>query len=250
MARLLTEGEADPVEIVNADGRSPYVVLCEHAGNAIPKGLGTLGLSQGDLTRHIAWDIGAAGVSRKLSGLLGAPLVLQRYSRLVYDCNRPPESAGAMPETSETTPIPGNLGLSAANKRARLDEICRPFHTAAAKLLDQRAVAGMRTAIVTIHSFTPVYHGQKRDVELGLLFDRDSWMAEQLVGQFPGIDARLNEPYAPKDGVMHTILLHAAPRGLRSLMIEVRNDLISDEQGQENWARRLAAPLMAMGADI
>jgi predicted N-formylglutamate amidohydrolase len=245
----LTEGEADPVEIVNADGRSPFVVLCEHAGNAIPKRLGTLGLPLGDLSRHIAWDIGAAGVSRALSKILDAPLVMQRYSRLVYDCNRPPESAGSMPETSETTQIPGNTRLSAADKLARLDEICRPFHAAVTRLLDQRAAAGMRTAIVTIHSFTPVYHGQKRAVELGLLFDRDSWMAEKLVGQFPGIDARLNEPYAPKDGVMHTILLHAPPRGLRSLMIEVRNDLIADEHGQKDWARRLAAPLMALGAD-
>jgi predicted N-formylglutamate amidohydrolase len=226
------------------------VVLCEHAGHAIPKRLGTLGLPQGDLTRHIAWDIGAAGVSKALSGLLGAPLVMQRYSRLVYDCNRPPESAGSMPETSEATHIPGNRGLTAADKLARLEEICRPYHAAVTSLLDRRAAAGTRTAIVTIHSFTPVYHGQKRAVELGLLFDHDSWLAEKLVGQFPGIDARLNEPYAPQDGVMHTILLHAAPRGLRSLMIEVRNDLISDEQGQKDWARRLAAPLMALGADI
>jgi predicted N-formylglutamate amidohydrolase len=247
---LLREGEADPVESVNADGRSSFVVLCEHAGNAIPDKLGALGLSQEDLVRHIAWDIGAASVSRHLSRLLDAPLVMQRYSRLVYDCNRPPESAGAMPETSETTRIPGNAGLSAADKLARLEEICRPYHAAVTELLDRRAAAGLRTAIVTIHSFTPVYHGQKRDVELGLLFDRDSWMAEKLVGQFPGVDARLNEPYAPKDGVMHTILLHAAPRGLRSLMIEIRNDLIADERGQEDWARRLAGPLKELGEEL
>jgi predicted N-formylglutamate amidohydrolase len=244
MAQSLLEGEDDPAIVVNEAGKSPYVLVCEHAGNRIPKKLGKLGLPDADLERHIAWDIGAEQVSRLLSRLLDAPLVMQRYSRLVYDCNRPPEAADAMPAMSETTAIPGNGNLSAADKFARLSEICRPFHAAVTRVLDQRASEGRAAKFVTIHSFTSVYKGKPRVVQLGFLHDRDSHLAGRLVKSFPGVDARLNEPYAPKDGVLHTINLHAAPRGIKSVMIEIRNDLIANERGQNEWAQRLSVPLI------
>lgn len=240
----MLENEDSPVILVNEAGRSPYVLLCEHAGNRLPKQLGTLGLAEADLQRHIAWDIGAEPVSRTLSKLLDAPLVMQRYSRLAYDCNRPPESPGAMPEVSETTVIPGNKNLSAADKLSRIMAIYRPFHDAAAHLLDARAAAGVQSNVVSIHSFTPIYKGQQRHFELGILHDHDARLASDLIKRFPGLDARLNEPYGPQDGVMHTLNLQAAPRGLRHAMIEIRNDLISHERGQEEWARRLAAAFM------
>lgn len=244
MSNNLLEGEEGAFISLNETGTSPYVLVCEHAGNRLPKKLGNLGLSPDDLQRHIAWDIGAEGVSRLLSKLLDAPLALQRYSRLAYDCNRPPESEGAMPVLSETTEIPGNKGLSAVDKMDRIEAIYRPFHNGLAHLLDKRASAGKTTSIVTIHSFNKTYNGRDRAVELGILFDRDARIADKLIKGFPNIDARLNEPYGPKDGVMHTINLHAAPRSLKSVMIEIRNDLIANERGQNEWAQRLSLPLI------
>lgn len=244
MSGVLSEGELGPFVLVNANGNSSYVLVCEHASNLMPRALGTLGLAAEDMQKHIAWDIGAEGVARLLSKLLDAPLVLQRYSRLAYDCNRSPESAGAMLEMSETTPIPGNKALSAADKMKRVEAIYRPFHDGLARVLDQRACEGRATSLVTIHSFTKLYKGKERAVELGILFDRDARIADRLIKGFPNIDARLNEPYGPKDGVLHTLNLHAAPRGLKSVMIEIRNDLIANERGQNEWAQRLALPLI------
>jgi predicted N-formylglutamate amidohydrolase len=243
----LLGGEEPPTELINGGGRSPYVLIAEHASNRLPNSLGTLGLDPADLERHIAWDIGAEQVARRLSRLIDAPLLLQCYSRLAYDCNRPPDSADAMPEISETTHIPGNRNLSPADRLARIREIYRPFHAAIAELLDARAAEGRRSAVVTVHSFTPVYKGRGRSVELGLLYDRDARLAERLIGTFPAVDARVNEPYGPADGVLHTLNVHAAPRGLEHVMIEIRNDLVSDERGQEQWADRLRASLERAG---
>ena len=248
MGTGLLEGEEGPVILVNEGGRSPYVLICEHASNRVPAKLGTLGLPQVELTRHIAFDIGAERVARVLSRLLDAPLVLQRYSRLAYDCNRPPEAPGAIPEVSETTRIPGNENLSAEGRHARIAALYRPFHTAVAVLLDRRAADRRETIVVSIHSFTPIYKGKARDVQLGILFDRDAVLAGTLIKGFPTIEARLNEPYGPGDGVLHTLNLHAAPRGLRHAMIELRNDLIGTERGQDEWAQRLSVPLIQAAA--
>jgi predicted N-formylglutamate amidohydrolase len=244
MSKLLEADEAHPAELINETGNSPYVLICEHASNQLPRGLGTLGLGATDLQRHIAFDIGAAATARMLSRLLDAPLIMQRYSRLAYDCNRPPEQASAIPQLSEIFEIPGNKNLSAADKLARSAELARPFHAAITSVLDARAANDHHTIPVSIHSFTKNYKGKDRAVELGLLFDRDAWLANQLVKSFPSINAQLNEPYGPKDGVMYLMNLHAAPRGLHHLMIEIRNDLIETERGQQQWAQRLSVPLM------
>ena len=244
MTKILGADEPHPADIVNASGASPYVLICEHASNRIPKAIGTLGLPDADVKRHIAWDIGAEGTARILSRLLDAPLVLQRYSRLVYDCNRPPEADAAMPSVSEIFEIPGNRNLTSVARLARTNEIYRPFNHALEGFLDDRASRRSLTIPVSIHSFTPVYKGVERKLELGLLFDRDPWLANQLVKAFPKIDVRLNEPYGPKDGVMHLMNLHAAPRGLKHLMIEIRNDLIEHTRGQEEWAQRLSVPFI------
>jgi predicted N-formylglutamate amidohydrolase len=249
MTKILGDGEDHPALIFNAEGTSPIVLICEHASNRVPKSLGTLGLSDEDLQRHIAFDIGAEGTSRILSKLLDAPLILQRYSRLVYDCNRPPEAEGAMPELSEVFEIPGNKNLLPSARLARTHEIYRPFHRAVEDFLDHRAAEKRQTIIVTMHSFTPVYKGKSRDFDVGFLFDRDNWLANFLIKAFPTEKARLNEPYGPKDGVMHTTNLHAAPRGLKHVMIEIRNDLIANHAGQNTWANNLTVPL-AQAANI
>ena len=188
-------------------------------------------------------------MARRLERLLDAPLLLQRYSRLVFDCNRPPESPDAMPEVSEVTSIPGNRGLTPAARLARIREVCRPFHNGISDFLDRRAAEGQATLLISLHSFTPVYKGKQRSTELGILHDRDTRLSSTLVKSFPRVDARLNEPYGPKDGVLHLLNLHAAPRGLLHVMIEVRNDLISTERGQDEWAQRLSVPLIHAAAN-
>jgi predicted N-formylglutamate amidohydrolase len=248
MPALLEEDEESPFLAVNAEGRSPFVLICEHASRQVPRRLGKLGLPDAELERHIAWDIGAEPVARLLSRLMDAPLALQRYSRLAYDCNRPPESPGAMPELSELTVIPGNQGLTAADRLARIEGLYRPFHDGVSRLLDARAAAGVKTLVVSVHSFTPVYKGNRRSVELGILHDRDTALASKLIKSFPNIDARLNEPYGPKDGVMHTLNMHGFARGLPHAMIEIRNDLVADGRGQDEWAQRLSVPLIQAAA--
>jgi predicted N-formylglutamate amidohydrolase len=244
MGALLQQGEESPFIAVNEQGRSPFVLICEHASNTLPKALGTLGLPEPELTRHIAWDIGAEKVGRLLSRLIDAPLLLQRYSRLAYDCNRPPESPDSIPEVSELTAIPGNRKLSAEDRLARARDIYRPFHDGVSAVLDKRAAGGQRSLLVSIHSFTPVYKGKPRSVELGILHDRDTTLSAKLIKGFPNVDARLNEPYGPKDGVLHTLNLHGFARGLQHAMIEIRNDLVATDRGQDEWAQRLSVPLI------
>lgn len=244
MGALLQDDEESPFLAVNAEGRSPFVLICEHASRVLPRKLGTLGLPEAELSRHIAWDIGAENVARMLSRLIDAPLMLQRYSRLAYDCNRPPESPDSIPEISEVTAIPGNRKLSAEDRLARAREIYRPFHDGVSLALDRRAAAGLKSIVVSIHSFTPVYKGKARSVELGILHDRDTSLSSRLIKSFPNVDARLNEPYGPKDGVLHTLNLHGFARGLQHAMIEIRNDLVSSERGQDEWAQRLSVPLI------
>ena len=159
--------------------------------------------------------------------------------------NRPPEAPGAMPEVSEVFEIPGNKNLDADSRLARTTQIYRPFNHALEAHLDRRAAAGRKTAVISIHSFTRVYKEKRREVDLGLLFDRDAWLAQHIDPvRFPDVSVKLNEPYGPKDGVMHLLNLHAAPRGLHHLMIEICNDLIESERNQQLWAQRLSVPLI------
>jgi predicted N-formylglutamate amidohydrolase len=246
---IVAKGES-VFEWVNAEGKSPIILVCEHASNHIPPSLNGLGLRAEDLSRHIAYDPGAAPVARLLAKLLDAPLILQRVSRLVYDCNRPPEAPGAMPEVSEVFDIPGNKGLSPQARLSRTEQVARPFHRALELMLDERAAAQHVAALVSIHSFTRVFKGKKREVDVGLLFDRDPWLANALVKSFPGVNTQLNEPYGPKDGVLHLLNLHAAPRGLHHLMIEICNDLLETERNQQQWAQRLSVPLIQAAAKL
>ena len=241
---IVPKGE-QAFEWVNKVGASPIVLVCEHASNHVPEQFLRLGLMPEDLARHIAYDIGVAGVARALSRLLNAPLIVLRFSRLIYDCNRPPEAVGAMPEVSEVFEIPGNKNLSVAERLARTQQVYRPFHHALESFLDERAAARKPSALVSIHSFTRIYKGQHRAVDLGLLFDRDDRLARRMMGAIPEFTTRFNEPYGPADNVLHLMNLHAAPRGMHYLMIEIGNDLIEKASNQEQWAERLAAPLAA-----
>ena len=240
--RIVKDGET-AFEWVNASGASPIVFVCEHASSHIPPQLNRLGLVENDLKRHIAYDIGAAGVAQGLARELDAPLLMHRFSRLIYDCNRAPEHEAAIPKVSEIYPIYGNHDLTASQRQQRIDELYRPFHRALEDELDKRATAGKRTALISIHSFTRIYHGKRREVDLGLLFDRDDKLAKDFGKGPKGFITRFNEPYGPANGVMHLMNVHGYARGMQHLMIEICNELIESRVGQNEWAKHLAAPL-------
>ncbi|WP_210529700.1 N-formylglutamate amidohydrolase [Rubellimicrobium arenae] len=244
---LLRESDPDPVEIVNGAGTADILLVCEHAGRAVPGGLARLGLDDGAFERHIAYDIGAEGLSRALSAELDAPLVLQRYSRLVVDCNRPPSAPDFIPEASDGTLVPGNASLSEDGRAQRLAEIHAPFHEAVARLLSERPPA----ALVAVHSFTPKLEvmGVQRPWHAGFLFHRDDRLSRGLLGallaQSPGTVAALNQPYCVTDEGDYTIPVHGEARRLPHTLVEIRNDLIATPEGQAAWARRLASALTA-----
>ncbi|MBP2236844.1 putative N-formylglutamate amidohydrolase [Sinorhizobium kostiense] len=239
MTGLLTEAEGNPVAITNAGAKSDFLFLCEHASRRLPKRLGTLGLSEEALQSHIAWDPGALAVAELLAEKLDGVLIHQRFSRLAYDCNRPPESEAAMPVVSEVYDVPGNGAISAAERQARIDEIYLPFHEAVSTFVVGRKAAGRRPVLVTMHSFTPVYFGKPRTVELGILHDADSRLADRMLAIAAveiAYDIRRNEPYGPADGVTHSLIEYGLRYGLPNVMIEIRNDLIHDEIGQRGMA--------------
>ena len=238
---MLADDEDAAVEIENRSGKSRVLLTCDHAGNAIPRQLGTLGLNRDELERHIAWDIGALGVAMHLSRALDASLVWQRYSRLVVDSNRPLSSDELIPHTSEATTIPGNSAISEHERNARIEHIHAPYHRAIGAVLNERELAGKATTLLAIHSFTPTYLGQSRPWHIGVLYGDDARLAEPALRWLQN-DAEIcvgdNEPYRI-DGKDHTIPEHGLKRGLPHLLFEIRQDLISDETGQRSWGERL-----------
>lgn len=231
------------VEVMNPAGAGDFLIVCEHASNFIPASFAGLGLDDAALESHIAWDPGALAVAQTLCSLMDAPLVAQRVSRLLYDCNRPPSSDSAVPAVSEVYPVPGNTGLSAADRQARVDRFYVPFRETLAGCLDKRISAGRAPVIVTVHSFTPTYKGVQRAVELGILHDSDSRLADALLETAKaetGLVVRRNEPYGPADGVTHTLVQHGITRGLLNVMLEIRNDLIADCASQTAMAELLS----------
>ncbi|WP_417436219.1 N-formylglutamate amidohydrolase [Hoeflea sp.] len=240
---LIDPSEGPAFAVLRPGGTSDVVLICEHASKTMPKALGDMGLDEAVLESHIAWDIGAQSVAELLSERLDATLVSQRFSRLAYDCNRPPESPGAYPERSEIFDVPGNIGLSASDKARRADALYHPFHQAIDALIDERLAQGRSVVLVTVHSFTPVYFGKLRDGHLGILHDEDRRLADAMLDA--AVSARLelvrrNYPYGPEDGVTHTLKRHGLTRQIANVMLEIRNDLVSDEAGQRQWAGSIA----------
>lgn len=237
-----------PVDVVNPQGAGRVVLVCEHASSFVPAAYCDLGLDRAALAAHIAWDPGALAVALELVRLLDAPLVASRVSRLLYDCNRPPEAPSAVPQESEIYRIPGNEGLSSEARGERAARFYFPFREALAETIETHAARAGPPAIVTVHSFTPVYRGVARNVEVGILHDDDARLADAMLDAAAGatdIVVRRNEPYGPQDGVTHTLREHALPRGLANVMLEIRNDLVAGEEDARAMARRIAAWLNA-----
>jgi predicted N-formylglutamate amidohydrolase len=243
---LLGPEDVPPVRELNAGGHSPFLLTCDHYGRLIPRGLGDLGLPERELTRHIAWDIGIAGVAEALSQHLDAHLIVQRYSRLVIDCNRPPDAASSIPRISEATTISGNEGISREAALMRRAQIFDPYHRRIGEISDQRGSAAMPTVLVSLHSFTPVYAGIARPWHIGTLYHRDTHLPPLLLKLLRAEGDLVvgdNEPYAVSDDTDYTIPVHGEARGLMNTGIEIRQDLIGDVAGEKAWAERLARVL-------
>lgn len=241
---LLGPDDPAPSGLFNAGGASPFLLIGDHAGSAIPHVLGDLGLAPVDRARHIALDIGVLGMGRELARLLDAPFLYQTYSRMVIDCNRDPDRADAIPVVSDGSRIAGNEGLDDAARQARIAEIHRPYHATLETILDAGQSAGRDTILLSLHSFTPSMAGITRPWHVGVMHwtgrvDVAKAMLQALMAQ-GDIIVGDNEPYA-MDDTDHTVPHHAFPRNLFYAEIEVRQDLIATEDGEVEWAVRLAA---------
>lgn len=252
MDQAMTDGPFAPV-IEGADAKGRVVLVCEHAANHIPAAWGDLGLTADQRRAHIAWDPGALGLARGLAQRLDAALVRAPVSRLVYDCNRAPNMPGAMPARSEVHDIPGNAEITPTERARRTEAVYVPFHDGLHALLMQRIALGLRPVVLTIHSFTPIYFGQPRAVEFGIIHDADPTLAASILsGALAAgkLTSALNEPYSAKDDVTHTLRLHATPYNLPNAMLEIRNDLIASPQAEQAMADHLAPILAAAVAAL
>jgi predicted N-formylglutamate amidohydrolase len=238
--------EPSAFELVNPRGRGRAILVCDHASPRIPRRLGTLGLGEADRLRHVAWDIGTAKLARRLSQILDAPLALSGYSRLVVDCNRPLDEPSAFASRSEDVDVPGNVALSDAEKAARAEAFYWPYQDAVHALVEARMGGERPPVMVSIHSFTPTYHGRVRPWHIGVHYRLDRRLAALALTGLRA-DAALtvgeNEPYPVALDEDYTVPVHAELRGLPYVLFEVRQDLIGDEPGALAWAERLGAML-------
>jgi predicted N-formylglutamate amidohydrolase len=237
-------GEHPSVAVVNATGKSPIVLVCDHASNRIPAEYGDLGLSPRQRLMHIAWDPGALGVAHELSALLDAPLIHSTVCRLVIDCNRDEDAVDLVPVVSERTEIVANIGISEAERRKRIADYHAPFHQAIEAVLDERKAASVETILATVHSFTPTYKDVWRPWEIGLIHGTDPTFTEALrdalIADDPSLNVGWNEPYSALNGVTYTLETHGDGRGLDATMMEIRHDEILEPEGVSLWAARLA----------
>jgi predicted N-formylglutamate amidohydrolase len=246
LAPLLGPEDPPPFRVLAGDPESHFFITCDHAGRRLPRALGSLGLGEAELETHIAWDIGAAGVAEKLSAALGAFTILQTYSRLAIDCNRPLGVDSSIAELSESTVIPGNRCVSEQDAQQRAASIFHPYHHRIRQELDDRQRRGVGTVLLALHSFTPTFLGESRPWQLGVLYGRDARLAHALLAVLRA-DGRWvvgdNEPYRVSDLTDYGVVEHGERRGLLHVELEIRQDLIRDETGQSLWAERLAPAL-------
>lgn len=250
---LLAADEPAPVQRLGPAGKSPFLLTADHAGRRIPRALGDLGLDAAERERHIAWDIGIQGVTERLAESLGATAILQTSSRLVIDCNRRPDVASSIPEISETTIVPGNRNITAAARKSRRVEIFAPYHAAIAAEIAARTARGQPTIYVAMHSFTPVFKGVARPMQVAMLYNRAPRLSKILAGLLRaegGLAVAENEPYSVSDETDYGVPVHAERAGLDYLEIEIRQDLIADQEGQAAWAARLARLLPQAAASL
>jgi predicted N-formylglutamate amidohydrolase/dipeptidyl aminopeptidase/acylaminoacyl peptidase len=246
-APLLGPEDPPPFRVIEGEATSPFLFTCDHAGNLIPPSLGNLGLSESELTRHIAWDIGAAKVAERMARALGGFMIAQTYSRLVIDCNRPLDANSSIIELSEATLVPGNQNLPLVEAERRAAAIFRPYHARIERELARRQALGVPTIYVAVHSFTPRYLNVERPMQVGVLYGREARFAQLVLARLRA-DGRYivgdNEPYRVSELTEYGIVQHAERRGLLCVELEIRQDLIADEPGQAAWGELLARVLV------
>ncbi|HJQ59277.1 MAG TPA: N-formylglutamate amidohydrolase [Vineibacter sp.] len=245
---LLSAGDPPPFTTRNESGRFPLLLLCDHAGKAVPRALGDLGIAADELARHIGWDIGALDVATELSALLDAPLVASTYSRLVIDCNRWPGGEGSIPEASDGTRVPANVGLGATDIDARAHACFWPYHNEVERLLAGYAARGVKPALFVVHSFTPAMRGVARPWQLGVLWRSDERLPLPLLAELRKLEGVLtgdNEPYSARASYEYTLSAHADAHDLPHCSLEIRQDLIGDRDSAIAWARCLAPAIRA-----
>jgi predicted N-formylglutamate amidohydrolase len=246
MTRLLAPDEPAAVTTLRPQGASPFLLVSDHAGRRIPRALGDLGVSVSERRRHIAWDVGIEPVVRFMADELDAHAIMQPYSRLVIDCNRPFEAQSSIAPISENTPVPGNVKLTQDEIEARQREIFSPYHSAIAAELDRRKHENLPAFLVAMHSFTPLYKGESRPWHSGVLYNRDSRFAAfvlRLLREEDEMTVGDNEPYTVSDDTDYTIPVHGEQRGIPHVAIEIRHDLIETEADQRAWATRMCRVL-------
>lgn len=247
---LLAAGDPPPVGLHNEEAFSPFLIICDHAGNAVPAALARLGLPQSELDRHIGIDIGILGVSKDLSDRLRAPLIFQRYSRLVAECNRRLDSPSFMTPISDGTTVPANRDPTADDRQARIREIVEPYHAAISTHIDHKVAAGLPLILVSMHSFTPslLAAPAPRPWHVGLCFHDNRQFSDlvlaELANQRDLVIGR-NEPYGVNMAEDYSVPVHGEERRLPYVEFEIRQDLIADASGQAAWAERLAPILNA-----
>lgn len=235
---LLGADDPAPVQEVNQGGTAPVLLTCDHASRAIPRALDELGLDESALARHIAWDIGAAEVTRRLARSLDAPAILAGFSRLVIDLNRQPGSESSAPEVSDGVAIPGNRDLDPAALARRQQSIFEPYHAAVTRRLDAMLAAGRAPVVLAMHSFTPVMAGFERPWEIGILWNWDARLPAPLIARLRAVGLTVgdNEPYSGRGVHGYSQQAHIDARGLAGALIEIRQDLIDTHKGVEKWA--------------
>lgn len=249
---LLAADEPAAWRAANPHGRSPYLIICDHAGRCIPRRLGNLGLTDNDRQRHIAWDIGAAEVAEALAHSLDACVILQTYSRLVIDCNRPLGSPGSIVTRSEDTAIAANVGIAPEAVAARQREVFAPYHERIRAELERRRAQNRAAWLICLHSFTPVFRGVPRGWHCGVLYNRDPRLARAVLAGLrseAGLVAGDNEPYAASDTTDYAIPVYGEGLRLPHVGIEIRQDQIADAAGQAQWSQRLARILGGLHAE-
>lgn len=246
---LLAPDEPPAAEVFNMDGPAPLLFVCDHANHRVPRALGNLGLTEDVFERHVAWDIGAAEVARRLAARFDAPLVLSGYSRLVIDCNRALDDPTSIPAVSDDVEIPANIGLSPRDARARAEAVFEPYHKAIDLQLAAKRQTGIAPALISIHSFTPVFGGFVRPWHIGVLWNSDGRLAVPFMAalrqgggphgggpQDAGLEVGDNEPYSARENYGQTVAHHGEAAGIPHLLIEIRQDLIDTPEGADRWS--------------
>jgi predicted N-formylglutamate amidohydrolase len=240
-----------PFVRIPGDPACGFLLICDHAENRLPAEYGDLGLPAGEFQRHIAYDPGAAAVTRALAADLGAPAVLSTFSRLLIDANRGEDDPTLIMRLSDGAIVPGNASVDPGERARRIADFHAPYHAAIDAAIDEALAAGNPPALVSLHSFTPVWRGMPRPWHAGLLWDRDPRMAEPMIAALAEDRSLVvgdNEPYT---GALHndTMYRHGTLRGLAHGLVEIRQDLIADGPGIAAWAARLAAILVRLNRD-